>query len=409
MTQAPAESARHTVQPPFVISDFRLPPLTERDLSHLWEGQRFPAEALVSRDGVRLRVVYRGRRSGGPGPDFRDAIIAAPHGLLQGDVELHVRSSDFRRHGHDRDAAYDGVVLHVVFSDDEGAGTALASGRLTPVVALADWLEGRAQEMRRWLERPLQWQEPCFSAVGRMGGDAAGAALERLGDMRFRGKTAAFATRLRSQDVDELLWEGLLEALGYGGDREAFRLLARRLPWAQLSVRLSPLPGRERPALAMRLLAEANAEVDHQALRCSVRPGNRPQRRLQGAARLAARFAEEGIFGTIQPLLVGAPEEALKALTAVLMVPGSVGVGRAREMLMNIVLPCFAAVGPKSRTRAAEMLYRRLPIPARYGAVRHLHQALGSDVPVNARRQQGMLYLLKQYCTQGGCGHCPLS
>jgi len=78
-------------------------------------------------------------------------------------------------------------------------------------------------------------------------------------------------------------------------------------------------------------------------------------------------------------------------------------------MIGNAVLPCLAALGPEARTRLAEALYRRLPLPARYGAVRHLHEAVGGALAVDFRRQQGMLYLLKQYCTQGGCGRCPLS
>src|SRR3989304_1104653 len=85
-------------------------PLSERDLSRRGEGRRSPQEALRTRAGVQLRVVYRGRRGGGPGPDFRDAIIAAPEGLLQGDIELHVRSSEFRRPRHHLDAAYDGLA-----------------------------------------------------------------------------------------------------------------------------------------------------------------------------------------------------------------------------------------------------------------------------------------------------------
>src|SRR5712692_6293926 len=93
--------------------------LLERDLWRIWEGQRFPRAALVTDDGTLLRVIFRGRVGTGPGPDFRGAIIAAPGGLLCGDVELHVRASDFRRHGHSLDPAYSGVVLHVVFFHDE--------------------------------------------------------------------------------------------------------------------------------------------------------------------------------------------------------------------------------------------------------------------------------------------------
>jgi hypothetical protein len=176
-----------------------LPPLRERDLFHLWEGQRFPAEALVTARGERLRAVYRGRPGRGAGPDFRDAIIAGPEGLLQGDVELHVRSADFRRHGHHLDPAYDGLALHVVFEHDgDGEETELACGRRVPVVALAGWLERREREIRGWMARPVLWEEPCRSAVERLGADATGAALDRLGEMRFRQKSAAFGSVIRN-------------------------------------------------------------------------------------------------------------------------------------------------------------------------------------------------------------------
>jgi hypothetical protein len=75
-------------------------------------------------------------------------------------------------------------------------------------------------------------------------------------------------------------------------------------------------------------------------------------------------------------------------------------------MAANAVLPCAATAGLEAE---AEALYRRLALPARYGSVKHIQAALGGDVPLDTRRQQGMLYLLRQYCTQGGCGRCPLS
>jgi hypothetical protein len=88
-------------------------------------------------------------------------------------------------------------------------------------------------------------------------------------------------------------------------------------------------------------------------------------------------------------------------------VPGLIGRGRALELLANAVLP-FAAAYPALEP-AAEAVYRSLPLPAPYGNVRHLHDAVGAGVPPDFRRQQGMLYLLGRYCTQGGCGKCPLS
>ena len=73
-----------------------------------------------------------------------------------------------------------------------------------------------------------------------------------------------------------------------------------------------------------------------------------------------------------------------------------------------MLLPYAAAVGGEL-ARQAEAVYGRLPRPAACGAVRHLDAAVGRAVRVDARRQQGMLRLLRQHCCQGGCERCPLS
>jgi len=323
-------------------------------------------------------------------------------------VELHVRSSDFRRHGHHRDAAYDGLALHLVFRQDEDRDTELACGRRVPVVALGDWADGRAREIRAWLERPAAWEEPCRSAVARLGAETAGAALDRLGDMRFRAKTAAYAKRLRLVDADQALWEGILEALAYGGERGLLLAVAARAPWPALEAGLRKAPAKERAALAEAALFEAmeverNGQREGGRLAAAVRPRNRPEARVQGAAALAARFARQGLWESLRALVAGGEHGRL---AAALTVPGSIGHSRALEIAANAVLPCAAAAGLGAQ---AEAIYRRLPLPARYGAVRHLHSALGEAVRTDARRQQGMLYLLREYCTQGGCGRCVLS
>jgi hypothetical protein len=358
-------------------------------------------------------VIYRGRRTGGPGPDFRDAVIATREELLQGDVELHVRSSDFRRHGHQRDRAYDGVVLHLVFQHDEDSDTELASGRRVPVVALADWVDGRAAQILAWLQRPALWREPCFTAVTRIGKSGAGTALDRLGDIRFRQKSAAAAHALRAmpyadgEDVDGCLWTGVLEALGYGGQRELMSAVAAGAPWRTLVEAMSASAAATRRRVALGLLLEALAAARIRLpLLLPARPGNGPQARLRGAAALAARFAPSGIRGALQPLVEEAARGRPSGLLGALQVPGSIGRPRAVEIATNSVLPVLAALGDAD---AAEAAYRSLPVPARYGAVKHIHAALGGAVRLSARRQQGMLYLLREYCTRGGCGRCPLS
>lgn len=386
------------------------PALRESDLFAIWERHRFPKGALTSREGGEVRAVYRGRVGLGPGPDFRDAIVSLPDRLAAGDVELHVRASDFRRHGHHLDPAYNGVVLHLVFVDDLGVDTELEDGTLVPVVALGKWIEGRAREMRRWLGRGTGWQEPCRTSVERMGVGEVTATLERLGAMRFRQKAAALGKRLKAGETpEEALWSGILEALGYGGERETLVRLARAVPWRALRERVLGAAEGDEALEARRLLADGWLLLQPNALwRAGLRPGNRPERRVEGAAALAARFAGDGLAASLLAPLDESPmplEDVLAALT----VPKLIGRARAIEIAGNVVLPLAAALCGLAGSLRYRELFAGLPLSASYGAVRHVREAVEVAVPVNMARQQGMLYLLRQYCTQGGCGRCPLS
>jgi hypothetical protein len=363
----------------------------EADLAAAWEAQSFARGALRLRDGSSVRVIYRGRPGLGPGPDFRDAIIALPGRITQGDVELHVRASDFQRHGHQGDAAYCGVVLHVVLFDDSTEETLLADGCRAPVAALGGLRAARPP-----------FAEPCRGAVARTGAGGVAAVLDHLGAMRFRQKAAAWQKRLAAQEPPEqALWSGLLEALGYGGSRAEMAAVAGAVPWAEVAAAQGQ--GEDVASLLRRAWLLSQPSV---LLRAGMRPGNRPERRLEGAAALADRFTAAG---GIAPALLGALDGPDPAghLAAALSVPRLVGRGRALEIAANVVLPLAAALSPGAAARYGE-LAAALPLAARYGTVRHLHQA-AAGIQVTSGRQQGMLYLLRQYCSQGGCGKCPLS
>jgi hypothetical protein len=367
--------------------------LRESELAAAWQRQGFARNALATVSGEPLRVVYRGRPGLGPGPDFRDAIVVFQgSGPAHGDVELHVRTSDFQRHGHHLDPAYSGVILHVVFHDDAGCDTALRGGGRAPVLAL-----GPVLAAGRVTRKPAV--EPCRSAVDRIGTAATGAALDTLGSMRFRQKVAAWRRRLKGVDPEQALWEGLLESLAYGGNRALFRLVAQAVPW-NVAPELA-----HRGVLGDELARACASPAPANSHRRNTRPGNSPAVRAAGAAALAARFVARGGIGAalLVPL---AREDGVAVLLRTLTVPSLVGRARAIETAANGVLPIAAALCGGDRFEA---MHASLPLPARYGSVRHLHEAMGGDVPLDTRRQQGMLYLLRQYCTQGGCGRCPLS
>lgn len=441
--------------------------LSEEQLVRLWEGQRFPPQVLTTREGQLLQVVYRGWRGRGPGPDFRDAIIATAHGhLLRGDVELHVRASAFRAHGHHLDPAYDGVVLHVVFWDDEGEETLLLSGHRSMVVALTPWLAQRGTELKRWLAGPAYWREPCHTALPRLGREEVAAALDRMGERRFAQKVAAFAGALRTSDAEQILYGALLEAMGYGGHGALFHALAATAPWPWLRQALraspagQPLEAAEALLLgAAGLLAPGGSDYTERLRRRwqtiagvaplpahlwrvgGARPANHPQRRLAGLARLLARYMDGGLLEGLRDAVTTAASGGPPLVSALAVaadgfwaghldlsgrplrqaqgkpwrrVPALIGPGRAVEVATNAVLPLLAAWGQvhgdERLEKEALALYRRLPRPSPYGAVAFLEANLKDATLVrSARRQQALLYLFQNYCRHGGCGRCPLS
>ena len=87
---------------------------SERFLQVLWNERRFCGE-LVTLDGRKVEVVAPGTWNVESGPDFRDAALRLDGVLLYGDIEVHRDPFDWYRHGHDRDPAYDKVILHVVW------------------------------------------------------------------------------------------------------------------------------------------------------------------------------------------------------------------------------------------------------------------------------------------------------
>src|SRR4029450_3054018 len=100
-----------------------------------------------------------------------------------------------------------------------------------------------ASELQRWLSAPDAWAEPCRDVALRLGDDSVDATLRRFGEERFQDRMVRLAESVRRAGEHEALWRALLDALGVGSDREAFR---------ELSLSLSGAAARELTAGLMR-------------------------------------------------------------------------------------------------------------------------------------------------------------
>ena len=114
--------------------------INEKQVTAAWQcllerGYRMKTEA-----GEVLRVIYPGKSSDAPGSDFQDAVIHVNRRTLKGNIELPVNASDWHKHEHDRNPAYNGVVLHVAWRRDCPEAIVLQNGTIISSVSLCAYL-----------------------------------------------------------------------------------------------------------------------------------------------------------------------------------------------------------------------------------------------------------------------------
>lgn len=85
---------------------------------YIWRHSLWGGPECVLTDGRHIRIINPGRLNTDAGPDFSDARMECGGTVWAGNIELHIRASDWYRHGHDSDPAYDSVMLHVVSEAD---------------------------------------------------------------------------------------------------------------------------------------------------------------------------------------------------------------------------------------------------------------------------------------------------
>jgi hypothetical protein len=429
--------------------------LPEAFVAWVWEQRQYQPD-LTTTVGQTVQVVYPGRRGGSWGPDFRGALIVLDGQLVRGDVEVHLRPRDWALHHHQRDPAYDATILHVVLDNQEGIACQRADGVVLPMVVLGPALSGPlALLQRRWQAAPRcpPQLQPCRSA------QEAAALLDEAGLERFLDRVERFEADLTVVSSDQALWSGLCDALGYSNNRGPFRALADRVR-VEEAMGLSRLPDpdqlqavlfgeagllpRQRGRLALDDMSVRLERVWDETKRTGpalplgwrwigVRPSNQPVRRVAAAALLVSAAPAPLAERVLVTLRTSAPTQiarGLGALTAGLTDPywdrhvdfgaplrrpaALVGVARAREITVNVLLPWAAAVarsaGQPAIEAAAAFAYRSHPRLASNAITRHMaRQLVGPEargVLTTACRQQGLHHLFAHWCEARDCAAC---
>jgi hypothetical protein len=420
--------------------------IKEAAVVDLWKDIAGGGTNLETVDSQSVCVLYPGRTSDEPGSDIRDAVFKINGNVTKGNVEIHVRSGDWRKHSHHLDKAYNDIVLHVVmFHDGEGL-TGLENGRSVPIISLA------GQEMFANYKKSKSAKLPCIAQLRRTNYEQIVKALDRAGMARFIEKQSTFFDELENTDAGQCLYRGIMGALGYSKNTIPFQTLSGLVTMRELEKTALEMP--ESSALLdieRALLGTAGFPFENEPPTLSsesggtlntlpwrlfrVRPGNHPARRLAGMAKLIIRYKQQGLLYGLTSLLDNyINEDGCSGMVAGLAVaadgywldhycPGKrcslndrflIGQSRVKEIIVNVLLPFAAAYG--QYTHQQEKLENSLAVYGIWHAgqenniERHMASQLGikrSQIQT-AQRQQGLLYLYKRFCTHGRCGECPL-
>lgn len=207
--------------------------IDEAFVQQLWQEQRFFSTNMEAIDRRTVRVLKPGVWNHDEGPDFMHAEIEIAGQLQIGDVEIHVKASDWYAHKHYLNSRYNRVILHAVFFDDDiNLRTRLQNGKRVPTLELLRWIDvpiGDVFDQTKKTETDAT--RFCRVTGNRLNLDVLQGVFESLGNERFLEKADAirlFRTRL---NFEQILYEGIMEALGYKHNSTPLRELAQRVPF----------------------------------------------------------------------------------------------------------------------------------------------------------------------------------
>lgn len=194
---------------------------------YLWRMKMLGNREFVLSDGRKINVVRNGTLNRDSGPDFFNAIISIEGEEWAGNIELHERASDWFRHGHHTDPAYDSVILHVVAYDD--ADIYRTDGTLIPQMIVT--LPAGFHSLYDTLSKP-GGDIRCRNYLRYLPVIAAEDWLETLAVQRLQQKSERIAGEMSgtNNDWEQVCFITLARGLGFGLNGEPFEILARSLP-----------------------------------------------------------------------------------------------------------------------------------------------------------------------------------
>jgi hypothetical protein len=375
----------------------------EEEIARRWWALPLNVNLPLS-NGESCQLLYPGRPGGSPGPDIRDAVLSFTScrsgtgyaGVISqqaenavGDVEIHMRATDWFAHQHHTDVRYNNVVLHIVLICDNSRPTLRQDGSVIPTCSLNDLSSATRTH------QSVQW--PCHHVIAQIHEEERTHLLTLAGTLRFEMKTQIFFELLhdaRPSDIfsayDVCLIPALAEALGFGRDRAFFRAAGLHLIGA---VKTIPEPLGRAP-----------------------QPSPLDTNRLHMLRKLVEQWRTTGAWDPLrQALITTSPDNdrqyPRRGVQKLRNIFDGLGTARTDILICNIVLPFAAAVAQQENdfilAEYARNLFVTYPGLSSNQITRAMcKQLMLKSEPKGACQQQGLHFIYTQTCREKRCTEC---
>ncbi|PWS28556.1 DUF2851 domain-containing protein [Pedobacter yonginense] len=202
---------------------------SEDFLHYVWQFKRFDFSDLQTHEGMPIQVINSGILNKNAGPDFGNAKIQIGETLWAGNVEIHIKSSDWLKHNHQSDASFENVILHVVYQHDKDINR--ADGSTISVLELKDRIPNDLIDKYETLFLTLA-DFPCQAQIKTVDKMLIDSFLSRILVERFEQKTTTVFETLAALNGnwDETFYRFLAKNFGFKVNALPFELLAKAIP-----------------------------------------------------------------------------------------------------------------------------------------------------------------------------------
>jgi hypothetical protein len=201
--------------------------MKEAFLQYVWKNGLFDHKNMRTETGEIIEILKIGTYNYDAGPDFINAQIKIGETLWVGNVEIHIRSSDWYRHKHNYDMAYNNVILHVVDVFDKPALDTRGEELISYKLQYSDSLYNEYEYLLR-----NKQVSSCFSSIDKNDAFKIDFWLQRLLVERLQRKATDVLRlyELNNNSWEETIYQLIARYFGLNVNAEPFEQLARSLP-----------------------------------------------------------------------------------------------------------------------------------------------------------------------------------